>query len=202
MDKKLSDDPRSVRARQGLQEALKELLKTKPFSKITVTDIAGQAGFARHTFYNHYDTKEDLLHTLVDSILDEMFSGVGPWDLISRDPEGDRKVGTRFFEIWLDHADSVKVLQSVDIDSLLINRLKLHFTNYYYEYGSQEITGMGEEMARYLIHYNAYSFAGILLQWFNDDMVYPPEVMGQFWGHFGGIKTVNAAIDKFKDVIR
>ena len=69
MDTKISTDPRSVRARNALQEALKDLLMTKPLAKITITDIANQAGLARHTFYNHYDTKEELLDQLIDSIL-------------------------------------------------------------------------------------------------------------------------------------
>lgn len=87
-------------------------------------------------------------------------------------------------EIWLDHAEFVKILTTLDIDTLLINRLKHHFTNYYYEYGSQEITGMGVEMVQYLIHFKAYSYAEILMQWFKDDMKYSPEVLGQFLNHF------------------
>ena len=202
MNKIMSKDPRSVRARQALEKALIDLLKVKPYEKITVTDISKQAGFARHTFYNHYETKEDLLNSFIDSILDDLFLSVGPWDIVSKDPNGDRKVGIKFFEIWQGHAEFVQLLTSLDIDNLLINRLKIHFTNYYYEFGGQEITGMGIEMARYLIHYNAYTFAGVLTQWFKDGMKYSPEIMGQFLNHFAGIKQVNFAIEKFKDVIR
>ena len=69
-----SNDPRAVRTRQEIQTAFIELLREKPYQSITVTDIAGKAGYARHTFYNHYETKDDLLANLIDSIFDEFFS--------------------------------------------------------------------------------------------------------------------------------
>lgn len=54
-----SNDPRAIRSRKAFQDAFIELLQAESYQKITVTDIAERAGFARHTFYNHYDTKED-----------------------------------------------------------------------------------------------------------------------------------------------
>lgn len=203
MDKKRSNDPRSLRARKAINQALKDLMKVMPYGKITITDITRQAGFARHTFYNHYDTKEDLLNSFIDSILDDLFSEIGQWDIMSKNNiEGIRIFMIHFFGIWRDHTEVVKILMSVDFDCLLIDRLKTHFTNYYYEYGNQEITGVGIEMARYLINFNAYSFAGILRQWFKDDMKYSPEVMGQFLDHFAGKAQADTAIEKFRDVIR
>ncbi len=58
-----SHDPRAVRTRASLQKAFKDLLRVKSYQKITITDITGKAGIARHTFYNHYQTKQDLLDT-------------------------------------------------------------------------------------------------------------------------------------------
>lgn len=202
MDTKISQNPRSVRARQAMQDALKELLKTTPFAKITITQIAKQAGFARHTFYNHYETKEDLLNAYIDAIVEKVFSRVVQWDIVSENLEGDTKFGVKFFQTWKEHAEAVEILNTLDIDALLVDRLRVYFTNYYYRYGSQEITGMGVEMAKYLINFNAYSFAGILTQWFKDDMKYSPELMGQFLNHFAGIGRVNSAIEKFKDLIK
>ena len=198
-----SDDPRSIRARQAFLQALKELLIVKPFEKISVTDISKQAGFARHTFYNHYDTKEELLYSAVDTILDKFFSSIGPWDKVSNDPEGYKKTGYRFFEIWKEYADVVKILNAVDIDCLLITRLKAHFLEWYYEYyAPRELSGASYELSKYIINFHTYSFVGILRQWFQDDMCHPPEVMGQFWNFFAGIEPTNNAIQKFKDVIR
>lgn len=202
MRRNISKDPRSIRAEQAFHQALKDLLKTKPYESITITDISRKACFSRHTFYNHYDGKEELLHNVIDTILDVFFSPIGPWEKVSRGPDGNMKIGQRFFEIWKKNADIVKILNTVDVDCLLINRLKTHFTEYFNEYfPPKEISGASEELMMFLIILLAYSYAGVLRQWLLTDMRYSPEVMGQFLNHFTGVEH-GTVIDKFKDLIR
>ncbi|TLD68687.1 TetR/AcrR family transcriptional regulator [Phragmitibacter flavus] len=54
-------DPRIVRTRQLLREALVGLLEEKDFEVITVQDIADRATVNRATVYAHYQDKYDLL---------------------------------------------------------------------------------------------------------------------------------------------
>ena len=54
-------DPRIVRTRQLLREALVSLLEEKDFEVITVQDIADRATVNRATVYAHYQDKYDLL---------------------------------------------------------------------------------------------------------------------------------------------
>lgn len=54
-------DPRAVRSRRALREALLELLKTTSLDQITIRDIAAQAGVGYATYFRHYPTKEALL---------------------------------------------------------------------------------------------------------------------------------------------
>lgn len=61
MLEKDSLDPRIVRTRQMLEEALLTLMQKKPFHNIAVGDITEQAGVNRSTFYAHYTDKYDLL---------------------------------------------------------------------------------------------------------------------------------------------
>ncbi len=58
-------DPRIVRTRQLLQDALEKLLESNDFEKITVQDIAEAATLNRATFYDHYPDKFALLECLV-----------------------------------------------------------------------------------------------------------------------------------------
>ena len=202
MDKNFSMDPRSVRARHALHEALKKLLKERPFNKITVTDISNEAGLSRHTFYNHYETKLDLLNSIVDSILNQFFSNIEDADAISIDPDADQRIGERFFQIWLDNADVVKLLNSVDIDDLLVDRLQTHFSHYLHRYIDGEQINVSPRLSPYLTYHNAYAFAGILRQWLKDDMKYSPKIMGEFLNHFSSHEKNMDAIAKFNDVIR
>lgn len=56
-----STDPRILRTRQLLQQALDKLLKQKKFSEISIQDIAEAATLNRATFYDHYPDKFALL---------------------------------------------------------------------------------------------------------------------------------------------
>jgi AcrR family transcriptional regulator len=57
-----SSDPRAVRSRRALHDALLELLKSTSFERITPRQIADKAGFAHATFYRHYPSKEAILN--------------------------------------------------------------------------------------------------------------------------------------------
>ncbi|MCI8513288.1 MAG: TetR family transcriptional regulator [Lachnospiraceae bacterium] len=46
---------------QALAASLKELMKSRPFEKITIKEITDGAGLIRPTFYNHFQDKYDLL---------------------------------------------------------------------------------------------------------------------------------------------
>lgn len=67
-------DPRIRRTRQLLQQALKKLLETKEFDKISVQDIADAATVNRATFYDHYGDKTALLQCMVGSRFQELLA--------------------------------------------------------------------------------------------------------------------------------
>src|ERR1700712_3573276 len=54
-------DPRILRTRSLLENALLESGESKPFATISVADITPQAGVSRSTFYDHFTDLEALL---------------------------------------------------------------------------------------------------------------------------------------------
>src|SRR3984893_15498366 len=54
-------DPRITRTDQALAQAIVELAAQQPVSRITVADLADQAGVTRATFYNRYSSPLELL---------------------------------------------------------------------------------------------------------------------------------------------
>jgi AcrR family transcriptional regulator len=60
-------DPRIRRTRVLLQDALFNLLKSKPFESVTVQDITTEATVSRATFYSHYVDKHDLLNSMTEA---------------------------------------------------------------------------------------------------------------------------------------
>jgi AcrR family transcriptional regulator len=61
-------DKRILKTRQCLRDALLDLMKTKPYKKITVREICEKSNTGRVTFYNHYDDKYDLLLDCFDTM--------------------------------------------------------------------------------------------------------------------------------------
>lgn len=54
-----------------IADALFRLLKAKPFSQITVTDICNEAAIGRKTFYRNFDLREDVITYRLDQMVDE-----------------------------------------------------------------------------------------------------------------------------------
>ncbi len=59
-------DPRILRSRRMLMEALAKLLMKKEFEDISVQEIADEATLNRATFYLHYPDKAALLQAMTD----------------------------------------------------------------------------------------------------------------------------------------
>ena len=65
-------DPRAVRTRDRLGDALIGLLLAKPFNEITVQEVLDRAEVSRSTFYEHYRDKNDLFLSDVDDFFAAM----------------------------------------------------------------------------------------------------------------------------------
>ncbi|MBW3078424.1 TetR/AcrR family transcriptional regulator [Bifidobacterium simiiventris] len=58
--------------RDCIEGALIQLMKTKPFESITVTDIARRAGVSRNAYYRNYASKEAILDGFLATIFEEI----------------------------------------------------------------------------------------------------------------------------------
>jgi AcrR family transcriptional regulator len=72
-----SVDPRILRTRKLLQQALVKLMEKKEFDTISVQDIAEEATINRATFYDHYPDKFALLECTVGSRFNELLAERG-----------------------------------------------------------------------------------------------------------------------------
>ena len=67
-------DRRQRKTRDAVFSAFAQLLKSKPYSKITVQEIIDMADIGRTTFYAHFETKDELLDSLCTEFFDHVFS--------------------------------------------------------------------------------------------------------------------------------
>lgn len=68
MDKKT--DLRILKTKKLLYDSLEELMKSKPFEEIKVSDICSNALINRSTFYAHYNDKYELLQEYINTLKD------------------------------------------------------------------------------------------------------------------------------------
>ncbi|MBT1162370.1 TetR/AcrR family transcriptional regulator [Bifidobacterium sp. SO1] len=76
--------------RDCIEGALIQLMETKPFESITVTDIARRAGVSRNAYYRNYASKEAILDGFLATIFEEINRS-----LVQYDPMTDTR------EAWL-----------------------------------------------------------------------------------------------------
>ncbi len=62
---------RAVKTNRRIHAAFFTLLRQKEFGKITVSDIAREAGINRKTFYAYYNDLDELLAGIEDSLIDK-----------------------------------------------------------------------------------------------------------------------------------
>lgn len=76
MDKKTKQEKRNKKAsysQDAIRQSMIKLMKSAPYSEITVSMIASDACINRKTFYAHYPNKDKLLFALLYEMLDDLF---------------------------------------------------------------------------------------------------------------------------------
>lgn len=69
-------DPRVIRTRQMLRDALVATILEKGYDATSIQDITEQAGLRRATFYLHYRDKEELLVSMMHDTVDELIEKI------------------------------------------------------------------------------------------------------------------------------
>jgi AcrR family transcriptional regulator len=111
-------------ARERLLAAAAKLFAERGYRAASVDDVATEAGFSRGAVYWHFDSKEDLLHTLIDERVRKR-TEVLLARLAEAPPEVDtgHEVGDRYMQMLTEDPDLV--LLAVEYWSLAVRNPKL-----------------------------------------------------------------------------
>ena len=69
----IKNDKRSIQSSQWIYNALEELMQTKNFNEITVTELVDIAKVGRTTFYRSFDSIEDVLRMKCEEKFEELY---------------------------------------------------------------------------------------------------------------------------------
>jgi AcrR family transcriptional regulator len=167
-------DPRISRTDQALAQAIVELAAQQPVSRITVADLAGQAGVTRATFYNRYSSPLELLIQVLYADLERVHR-----------LEDARRAEGRYSAVQMlrlatgDVADHVERFMAVyqhalhdPADDGVYEALVRHFTDYGLAFMAKsthpDLPGTNR---RVMAQFVAHGFAGAIKAWLSDHSV-------------------------------
>lgn len=144
-----------------LTESLLILLKSKPYSEISIKEIAGKAGVNRSSYYRNFDSKEAIVIHYYASLLRDFREGVRGFS--------EMEAYLRSMFSWFfDQKDRLLLLHRQQLSHLLLRALNSVFLE----------TGAKDHLNRqFSIYYHTGGIFNTFLFWFEKDMEIPPSVM-------------------------
>ncbi len=176
-------DPRVVRTRQMLRDALVSQIEEKGFDAITVQDLVDRAGLNRATFYLHYHDKQDLLENSLRDAIDELVADLGAsadgQGLLASD-EAPRTI-TAVFEHVAQHALFYRVMLSAEGAAAFSAGVR----DYMAEVTVRWLSALQPDALQSRVPLEivanslSWSLLGVLIWWLQHDMPHPPEYMAE-----------------------
>ncbi|QQZ08372.1 TetR/AcrR family transcriptional regulator [Heyndrickxia vini] len=176
-------DPRVVRTRQMLRDALVELIRERGYEKITVQDITRRATLNRATFYLHYRDKFDLLSQSSNEILNNLSESIA--FSFAEKEEFDFQSGQphRSFIHLFEHISANSKLYKVFLTEKNMSHFTSSMMDILVDFISRGINNMQPEDQMLTIpreiaeRYFAAAFLEVITWWLEKDMPYTAQYM-------------------------
>ncbi|MEG1243820.1 MAG: TetR/AcrR family transcriptional regulator, partial [Oscillospiraceae bacterium] len=116
------ENPISIRSKKWLTDALFELMKTKPYDKISIREIALKADLTRQTFYHNFSSKDMLLMYRSDQLFSDFYGFALKNNIVAM-----QDLILFFFRYWQEHSDFIKLLIDNNMQHILTHRYPDYF---------------------------------------------------------------------------
>ncbi|ULO06212.1 TetR/AcrR family transcriptional regulator C-terminal domain-containing protein [Paenibacillus sp. 19GGS1-52] len=172
-------DPRILRTRQLIKDAVIELLQEMDIEKISVNRLAERATINRVTFYLHYRDIPDMLEKMADEMVQDIRQVMNrnPLNLNSTDEEY-WKMLVKMLEHIQDHAKFYKVILTSKQSTVFRDRLLSVITEMIsarLERGESDSNISTENIQKDItIWYGSSALIGTIIAWLRKDMPYTP----------------------------
>jgi len=173
-----NNDKRCQRTRLAIKSALLSLLKEKPLSKITVSELSEKADVNRKTFYNHYQDINSVIYDIESAFLDNIFSIINKEDIWS-DIENSEGFIIKLFEVIKDNMNMFSLLvQSGEHIHLMMSfrqRLREHWHDQLFGRKNAD-----EILLTYLMDYVSFGIIALFESWTRNPENMSLEDLAQF----------------------
>ncbi len=169
------------RTRALIEGAFLELMKEKPYTKISVREITEKADINRSTFYLHYQDVYDLLNKIETRITEDIKETIFQ---IRREDyvPGRHPFHVLVFRELMQHEEIFRILLSKNGDIDFIYKLATTMGEGLYQGWSSYYSGHIPPELEMYVSYVAFGMMGMLLKNLQLDSCWPPEEMGHLAG--------------------
>lgn len=173
----------NMRVKNQITEGLFSLLRQKPFSEITVTDIVKEAKVARASYYRNFENKEQIIEAAMDSLRDELMNDI-------KYDDDEQIFNLENAKAGFEKALICCLIRKADLLALYHNGfgslIQQTFNRYILEFA-------GNMPARSIDRYKLYFISGavtnVLIEWLNEGAKEPPKEIAALCADYfsGGI---------------
>lgn len=165
-----SKNPSSMRSRKLITESLIKLMMIKPYSEITITEIANNAEVVRRTFYRNYKSKEEV----IEYYLLNLVKGLAI-EFIKIEDVNPYNISIVYFNYMSKYSSFFQILDENNLFTLLLDVGE----NFIPKLNKTSKKDLGDEFdEQFLDYYHAFNVSGmwfVLMRWIRKGMVESPE---------------------------
>ena len=154
-----SQNPSSIRSRKEITDALLKLMHEHPYQDISVKQIILETNLARRTFYRNYESKDDVLDSVITDKITEYA------EELTASPESPLDVIFRFCEknkdfLMLLHKNSLLYLLLIKLNIMIpkLNQITDKTNNMFARI-------IGDLEPDYLVAFNVGAIWNVIFKW-------------------------------------
>ncbi len=160
------------KAQQAYIDALLFLMRRKPYHQISVSELAGKAGYDRRTYYRYFTSKDDILYSYCASLLSDMA------DEMNKTVLTPKSGFLQFFAFWNRNREFLSLLDKQNLLYFLGEKqdqlLYQHVGRKVHDDLPPELTDVSE-FSRYAYYFTLGGLWQMLILWIRDGMHLTPE---------------------------
>lgn len=151
----MNNEQKNTYVKKQILTALLDLLKEKPLSDISISELTSRAEIGRVSFYRNYQNKEDILKEESDRLIKE-------WGrLYESNPESTpESLFPSLFEFYRDHREFYTTLYNAGMSSIMMETI----------IGTIQISPEMPNLEAYMKSFWAYGIYGWMLEWIKRGM--------------------------------
>ena len=171
-------DRRILKTRKTIMDAFFRLIVKHDYSKITVKDIIDEANVGRSTFYDHFETKDDVLITYSKELFEHIFNpemNIEAHCFIDSSTL-DKKI-THILYHLLENKEVIKGIFRSEGSTIFISYFR-KYINKFASFFKEEIKGVPYE---FIENHIFGSFIEMVRYWVNNGFIESPEELADYY---------------------